>query len=69
MEEMASEKKFVEENQAHATWDDVGAMAHALYMLTKANLCESYMAEMCKPIIERIHALGEVLVAEGEGLA
>lgn len=51
------------------TWDDLGRLAEALFVLTQANLSEEVLAEISAMLIRRIGVFGEELLAEAEAMA
>jgi len=46
------------------TWDDLGRLAEALFVLTQANLSEEVLGEISAMLIRRIGRFGEELLAE-----
>lgn len=46
------------------TWDDLGRLAEALFVLTQTNLSEEVLGEIAAMLIRRIGRFGEELLAE-----
>lgn len=45
-------------------WDDLAGLAHALYMIARANLSEERIAKISQPLLHEIAEIGQALVEE-----
>ncbi len=49
------------------TWDMIGSLAHAVFMLTQANITHDQLVRLAGPIIREIESMREIMESDPYG--